>query len=179
MNPEKARKVLHEGYAILNFVGVKWWVTAGTLLMAHREGFSDESIELDTDIDAAVLGNCEEKEIRRALSDAGFHHIRSYSLALGPVQLAIVKDDIIFDIYFYHLDIEKREYHLLQQMADGRVATIWMPSHLYNPLGRIEIDGRSYPAPNDLDGALEHRYGGNWRERSEKTFEEFTFNIRG
>jgi hypothetical protein len=150
MNPEKARNVLNEGATALNALGVKWWVSAGTALGLYRDGLSDEFLTRDTDIDIGVWGDSMHGEIKRELTLRGFSELVTYRIRHWA-QLAMVKDGIIFDIYFFMPFGD-----ILENVNE--CGTMTKPARFCESPELI----MGYPAPAPIEEYLDVRYG-DWK----------------
>lgn len=156
MIPEDAKRILHEGAVLLEGMGLTWWLSAGTLLGAYRDGFSDAFLERDSDIDVGVLGDERYQEIKETLERAGFAVHTTYPLADHWPQLAMVKDGIIFDIYFFRPEGEM----LVNVSSEGVMAK---PAEMVEGLVMLFVDGHQYPAPGPIPDYLTLRYGPDWQ----------------
>lgn len=164
MDPVKAIEVLHHAANIMESTGVVWWLSAGTALGAYRDDLSDEFLERDTDLDVGVLGD-QYNVLTTAFVNAGYEVLRAYhNTARGwfgirdlPVQLAVVRDGIIFDIYFFHPDGDE----LVSYTEHGQMR---------KPLTLIENLGSwmGFPMPHPIERYLAIRYGEDWRTPKEK-----------
>lgn len=140
--------ILEEAAGILNHLGYKWWLSAGTLLGTYRD---NQLIPHDQDIDVGVQELCDHDEIIDAFS------VNDYEvLAQGIHQIAFIKRGVIFDIYFYRKEGNK----LVCDVSD--VGRIIKPYRLFKKLGRINFNHHYYPTPKPIEDYLVIRYGSDW-----------------
>ena len=152
MDPVMALKTLQEGVQLLD--GTNWWVSAGTALCIHRNGLDDEFLFKDTDIDVEVEGIGIE-EIEKRYMNAGFRfHVKQLISGI-PSQLALIKNDIIFDIYFYHREVD----NLVNINPYGRLL---VPAHLIDNAKMITIRDIELRIPFPIEEYLTVRYG-DWQ----------------
>ena len=154
-----ANATLIAGVKVLEQSGIKWWLSAGTILGLYRDG---DFIPHDTDIDIGVEGdhyNNQEKinKLMVAFQKNGFRLIRTMFYGDYTMQLAFIdKRNIIFDLYFF--------YPIFNEMINynnGGILT--KPSKLFSSLGKMEFKGYEYNCPNDIDEYLAFRYGEDWK----------------
>lgn len=144
-----ATEILREGAELLNRLGLKWWVSAGTLLGIHREGHLIDHDDPDIDVGVEEVVNHE------AIKEAFFE--RDFELfAEGMHQIVFKKDKVLFDIYFY-----KQKDDLMVCEIFG-LGVIEKPYSLFDKLGTIRFEDTLYPCPTPVDEYLTVRYG-DWR----------------
>jgi len=101
---KEPEKTLERGCALLDRVGVKYWIASGTLLGLVRD---KKFIAHDTDIDVECIEPEMFARIRRIFERNGFMPVRIMTYD-GHVQQAAYTDDrnhdVVFDIYFYRLE---------------------------------------------------------------------------
>jgi hypothetical protein len=159
MNYENALKVLEEGTAILRKCGIRNWLSAGTALGAYRDGFSKEFVERDTDIDVGVYSSDPEKDywmIHENFVAAGYTLVRTYKGNWNWTQLAMQKDGIWFDIYFFY-----KEGGTLCSYTDNGIMK--KPLDMIVKMDTVTINGNPYNVPGPIEDYLVLRYGPNWR----------------
>lgn len=144
-----AKDTLKEAADIMNATGAYWWLECGVLLGIYREGkLLDHD---DPDIDFTVLEPTDHEKIKRLFLD------NDYKLfAEGPHQLVMIKKDVLVDISFY-----TRESEDLVMRIHGAGRAV-QPYALFEPLGEVEFEGRTYPTTNNIEAYLEQRYG-DWK----------------
>ena len=164
MNKADVISMLHDAIPILNDLGVYWWVSAGTALGIHRDGFSDTFIEHDTDIDIGVFQfhftqarNRLREHIAEAFIKNGFTLYRTYQKSDFTPQIVVVKYDTLLDMYFF---IEERDILVNHNEFGMMIKPKFLIEHLTNTtiLGDIVV-----PMPNPIESYLELRYGRDWK----------------
>lgn len=147
LGDKPAGRILREGVEAIEKAGIRYWLTAGTLLGIYRDGGPmREDTDLDIDVVEADPGLVEE-----IMDRAGFDLIRSLDCQGTPQQRAFIKDGVIFDIYFYQLQngfyINFNEHGWIRK-----------PAEMFSYLGVIEFEGKQYTCPNPTV-YLEWHYG--------------------
>lgn len=150
-----AKDILNEGADILDKLGVKWWIEAGTLLGIYREGkLLDHD---DPDLDVTVQEPADHEKLEKAFLKAGFDF---YCLP-SRHQLAMVKNEVIFDINFY----EQQDNDLVMTIyGAGKIVQDYS---LFDKLGKIKFNGRVFPTPQPIETYLEKRYH-DWKTPKKK-----------
>jgi hypothetical protein len=169
------KDTLMTGLEVLNKLGLKHWVSAGTLLGLHRDG---GFIADDTDIDIGVhsttnndFGPCGEA-IARAFPKR-FRLLRTISFFGRVMQLAFVdseQDDVIFDLYFYYERFPVKGVDVATELVNVNSATpiLKKPKALVEDIEMWESPIGVVPAPKDRDAYCEWRYGAEWRTPAQK-----------
>jgi hypothetical protein len=152
MDPQTARRVLEEGCVLLDMLGVTYWLSAGTALGAYRDKLSDEFLLKDTDIDVGVLGDSRKADIESVFNNHGFGSFRSYKTNKYWSQLTLIRENIIFDIYFF---IPSGDL-LVNYNEHGRMEK---PSRLVE---RMELV-LGHPVPTPIEDYLKTRFGPSWK----------------
>ncbi len=142
-----AKDVLAAGAKILDGLGMKWWLSAGTALGFHRGG---GFIPHDTDIDVGVEGL--HPDLVQAFINGGFAEY----MFNQDFQRAFSKGNVVFDIYIFNKQGNK-------MVSDTSIGRIIKPYKLFTQLGAIKFDGKEYPAPSPIEEYLEIRFGSDWR----------------
>lgn len=161
MNPENARRVLRESTDILDQLGIRWWLGAGTALGLHRNGLSDEFLLHDTDIDICTLDESAFHRFTFAALDAGWDPYLFYSVKDRWVQCCVKKDAILVDLYLFHIDGD-------QCRCDTCNGTMRYPARMILEPEMFHLKGKDYPIPHPIEEYLEVRFGPNWRTPVEK-----------
>lgn len=155
MNVTDAKRILKEGCEILESLGITYWLSAGTALGAYRDGFSDEFIQRDTDLDVGVLSDKNLYDIVPAFEAQGYVRGRIYETHGIWSQCLMVKDDIYFDIYFFN----KAGKQAVNFNEHGMMKK---PYRFLENMDTVEIEGKKYPVPSPIEEYLEVRYG-DWK----------------
>ncbi len=152
-------RILREGVGAIEKAGIRYWLTAGTLLGLYRDG---ELIKEDTDIDIDVI-ETDSGTVEKVMEEAGFELIRSLDYQGFAQQRAFIKDDVIFDIYFNYLQngfyINFNEH-----------GWIYKPAEMFSYLGIIEFENKQYTCPDPAtylkwhygDWDIPQRDSGDW-----------------
>jgi hypothetical protein len=145
---------LYVAKEILDELGLTFWLTAGTLLLAYRDQRVDE-----TDIDISVYDIQTVIKNLDKFYDKGFVLKRHYTNGTGLAdQLTLERNNIDFDIW-------------TKEFRDGQAwwcsySNVPIPHHVderhYKTLDTIEIWGETWNVPSDTEKFLEACYG-DWR----------------
>lgn len=150
----EAREILSEGAMILEKLGFKCWVSAGTVLGLYRDG---ELIPHDTDVDVEVLmtrpAKSNENLIDGAFKSFEFVQVRKMHYDGNVMQLAYIKKQVVFDIYFFYDD----EVTNLVNYNDG--GTYRLKKSFVEELKEY----KGLPFPDPIEDYLEWRYGKDWK----------------
>jgi hypothetical protein len=163
---EKSPEItLKLGCKVLEGLGFKYWLSAGTALGIHRD---KRFIPHDTDIDVGVTFDWEDPAIlsktRKLLAEMqqkGLILVQSVVAGNRPMQLAYINPTnyfVLFDIYFYYQGVEKEI--LVNYNSEG---ILRKPSNFVNALGELSFAGVGYPCPSPIEEYLAYRYGSTWR----------------
>lgn len=142
--------ILAEGCAIAKSFG-DYWISAGTSLGLFRDG---EPIENDCDLDIGMFEPKDVVAIESAFYDKGYRYIRKADYDGKPHQRAFIKDDVIFDIYFYYRDGD----FLLNYNNYGMMRK---PAYLIDEFEFINYKENTYRMPKSPDYYV-WRYGEDW-----------------
>jgi len=134
-----AYDILVEGCSLME----DYWLASGTMLGLYRDG---DLIEWDTDLDVETT---EIVDLQR-FYNAGFKLFRKME-SDRIYQHALIKNDVIFDIYYFYPDGD-----ILFNLNDfGRAE---QPYDLFFPRGEFEWRGQKWQVPNNIEKYLEIRY---------------------
>lgn len=155
LTPEKNPDItLEKGCNILSKLGLKWWVSQGTLLGFYRDkGYCKG----DSDIDIEVL-DADPNIMDEIVQQMPFELIRSASLYDRYFQLAFIDriNNVIFDVWFLY----SKEDVILNYTDEPQ--KLWYPKKYFNNLSFIDYNGKQYPTPSDCEWYCEFRYGDSW-----------------
>lgn len=143
--------MLAEAADVMDSLGSPWWLSSGTALGFVRDG---GFIPHDTDLDVEMVAGPDSPkvfDVQRAFESAGWARIRYM-----PFQRAVIKNGVIFDIYFWYPDD-------LELVCDTEWGQMRQPAHLFQTLLMWEFQGRRYPMPNPPEEYCRIRYGEDWR----------------
>lgn len=142
--------VLKQGWDLLD--GYHVWLSAGTALGLYRDG---RHIPHDTDIDLGIL--CQWGD---GITDLlPWSLLRRMTYEGHTMQLAYVKDRIIFDVYFFY-----EEGDLAINYNDAGV--MHKPLSFVKNLEPLEHNGATYQVPSPIEDYLAYRYR-DWKTPTE------------
>jgi hypothetical protein len=152
--PVGAAALMNQLCGVLEEIGVHYRITDGTVLGLYR---NMAFIPHDNDIDIDVLDCREADEVHRRMRAAGMHLGRRVYDHDKVQQLTYYSDDqIIFDIVFWYT-VDDR---IVNYEEPGYVRE--QPASYFVTLDSLTWNGRSYPAPSQLEDWLALRYGNDW-----------------
>lgn len=99
MDPTTALKNLKEVSDILKSMGLKHWVSDGSLLGLVREG---KILDHDSDTDMGVMYSPLPRDFRTQFENAGFEIKHVFGEELGSLELALVKNGVKTDLFFFY-----------------------------------------------------------------------------
>lgn len=161
-----AVEVMQDGCKQYKELGLKHWLSSGTLIGLYRDG---RLIPFDTDIDVNVYVT---NPI--SISLKGFVPIRAMTYDEYPMQQAWIKDGVIFDTYFFYDDgeyaINVNEHGIIKK-----------PKKFIDKLDVMEYDGFSYSIPGNIDDFLSWRFGDDWKtpKKTKKSWEKDANHLTG
>ena len=149
MNPEHAKIALERGADLLEKLNIRYWIGTGTLLGAYRDGFSDEFVTMDSDIDVFTLDESAWFKVLHAaaVDDYPWQYAQLFSMPDRWWKLTLATSNadgcVGFDLWLFK--IGGRENWRTARCNLWAGAQI-IPAYLVeDPLGEIEIYGRKYP----------------------------------
>ena len=154
---EYAESVLNEGGAILESLGIAYYVCDGTILGIVRD---DRLISHDNDIDVAVSTEVNIDRLIEAFENISYTVGRCLYYK-GKIQQLIFysKHNVIFDICFWYPKYDGYYYHYVPEVPKGRR----QHEEYFMQPEFIKFRGRDYPThPNIKKWLLEH-YGEDWQ----------------
>lgn len=129
-----------------------FWVSAGTALGLYRD---KEFIPGDTDLDFACIGDGNIMgRIIESLQD--FKVCRTIIDDGKPMQLCLIKDDVLVDFYFHYLEGD----NYINYSGSGKQS---MPRQIYDKLEVIDTKYGKIPVPRSTEDYFRIRYGDDWR----------------
>lgn len=150
--PEHAGGVFKEVIRSLSLVN--YWVSAGTALGLYRD---KDFIKGDTDLDIAMEWKLGLE--RKVCQLVGGEVIRTVYEDGKPMQIALIKDHCIVDIYFHHRNGKNLENH-------GESGWTRMPKDLCLKPQWIKTKYGKVPIPQEK--YFEIRYGKDWEIPQDK-----------
>lgn len=155
---ERLDNVLLQGKAILEDVGVPYFLVGGTLLGIVREG---SLLAHDKDVDVAVLNEDLTPEIKEKIKSHSQFRVESKAHGENG-QLSFYFDDTGFDIFPMTLIGENRFFN-----QRGELGLWWPKDMVEKPWSDIQYRGITWKAPKDINGFLDHMYG-DWHVEDKK-----------
>ena len=149
-----AEKVLLEVKAVMDRLGVQFFLRQGTCLGAIRD---NAFISWDDDLDVGVIlgvNSFTEQSIKPLL--AAFREIGCYVQSESSdsvIYATLLRDNIRVDVLFHRV-IDEQIYHW---------PGIWFPIRLFNQLKEINFIGATFLVPNPPEEYLRIKYGPNWQ----------------
>ncbi|MCK9463336.1 MAG: glycosyltransferase [Proteobacteria bacterium] len=147
---------LYKAKEILDELNLTFWLEAGTLLLAYRDGKVDET---DTDICVfdiqTVLNNL------HLFENVGFEVHKIYTHPSGlATELTLKRNNIKMDIW-------TREFRNGEGWWLSFDGDKYIPHHVdekyFDTLGKLDIWGFEWNIPSSIEEYLEKIYGPNWR----------------
>jgi len=155
----KLDQTLLQGTAILDHIGVPYFLMFGTLLGIIREG---KLLASDIDVDVGVfIENLSPKKKARILDTAFLRNEMPSSLPCSHMFWEF-RNGTRFDIFPFYIIGDKccasmqREYGLW-----------WPKKYFKRPLNKIEYLGRKWDIPHQPEKVLTHYYG-DWKKENKK-----------
>lgn len=145
-------KTMGEACHILDKIGVKYWLSRGTLLGIHRDN-SFLPNELDIDIDIFT-----DDDVYRIIQSFPYDVVVA-SISDGHyMQLAFLdKDtDVIFDVWFYHP-------HRQQLINRNFFGYFILPEDQVQTLTSVKFQNRHFTTIQDPGWYCQYWYGENWQ----------------
>lgn len=141
--------VLDDGYTQLD---EHKWIDSGTLIGLYRDG---KYIDHDTDIDVNITRYKDNKE---RVKLEGFDLALETTWQDYPMQSAFIKNDIIFDVYYFYTGIEKEV--AVNYNMEG---IIHLPMKYVDQLQDFAFKNKVYRIPNHIQDYMVWRFGHDWQ----------------
>lgn len=162
-----AERTLNEICTLLEKNDLQYWLAAGTILGIHRD---NKLIEWDTDLDIEMKGDVDPLKLAKLLESNGYLIARTASFRGRLMQIAVKKNDVLIDFHFFW-DNGHSSY-----MNYNECGSFKFPQFMFDNLTKIELNGREYSAPADVEAYLDIHYK-EWRKvikgRHWKTYTNF------
>ncbi|MDD5219999.1 MAG: LicD family protein [Candidatus Bipolaricaulis sp.] len=144
---DKLDNTLLQGKAILEDVGLPYFLVGGTLLGIVREG---GLLAHDKDVDVACLEEDLNEKTRKKMMK--FKQFGGVSDSRGHYAFAF--DEVPFDVFVMKKIGNRRCFN------QSGVLGLWWPEEMIErPWSEVEYRGIKWNAPKDIDGFLTHMYG--------------------
>ena len=158
-NTKNIEKNIIEAHKILNSIGVKHWLTDGTLLGFYRDG---KILPHDIDADFGVFIKDYKYEIVTAFEKKGWKHIYTFGRISVGFELTFEKEGEHLDLFFFYEEGDKY-WHGAWANAGGKKR--YLIKYYYDKFDLKEADflGEKFLIPADTEHYVETKYGKNWR----------------
>jgi len=147
-------KGLEEFTHVLNDCGLFWFLGCGCLLGIYRDGKPipwDSDVDVETTVDEFKKA---QKKLMRDLSKGSFNcQILKFNDI--PVKLVARKFGVKFVLRFWNRNSKSKGWILKYPRS-------YLPNYLFDNKGYVELRGRKYPCPYNIESYLEHLYGTDW-----------------
>lgn len=151
---DDAKKLLCDMVEMLELHNIKYWLNWGLLLGAVRDG---QPIPWDTDMDVTIHKEDEQKLIDQVIP------------AMQRLDCFVVDPKKCYEGDFWFIrDGEKIELNTVQKLSDrysyspGR-CDLDCPHHYLDTLDEVEMFGRKFKIPSNVDKYLALSYGEDWK----------------
>jgi len=168
MNKEKAFKNLKDVAKILDGHDIHYWAEAGTCLGIHRE---NDFIDHDMDIDIGILyEDCRNLDDLLALFGSflanGFRIYHTFGTLNDGYEIALWRDGIKLDIFWFYKNGEKREH--CAWLNGGRNGlsdklVYQYDAYLVESHKIVDFKGTKIRIPKHTEKYLETKYGKDWQ----------------
>lgn len=170
MDKQKALNLLLDTHQVLKDMGIKHFVTDGTLLGALRGAdFIDHDADLDIGVFIEEFNRDIVVELFDELSDKNIKSLHSFGSFPEFFELAFKRDGIKIDIFFYR---EHKGNYIFHAFRNGGknlpddVITYYYPKRMLlsdeGSLNEVLIRGERFPAPANPYSFVQHKYGEDW-----------------
>ena len=157
---DNIRKGLVEANDVLRDIGVRVWLTDGTLLGYFRE---NDIIAHDFDADLGCLIEDFSEEIISAFQKNGWELAYVWGEKKQGLELTFRKDQVKVDIFFFYKDEDGRLWHGAWRKHDKK--SLNLIKYYYDPFELKEVDflGSRFFIPKDTLKYVTTKYGKGWK----------------
>jgi hypothetical protein len=150
---------LLDARAVLNSLGITFWLTDGTLLGYFREG---DILRHDRDIDLGLMIESYTDDIAPAFVEMGFDLMYVLGEKRQGLELSFVRDSVKVDLFFFYREGDRLWHGAWEGMDKGRKRNLI--KYYYDPfeLKQIEFLGARFTVPADTLKYVETKYGKSW-----------------
>jgi hypothetical protein len=151
---------LIDARSILDSLGIRCWLTDGTLLGYFREG---DIIEHDRDVDLGLFIEDYQDAIVPAFRDCGFDVMYVLGEKKQGLEISFVRDGVKVDLFFFYREGDRLWHGAWEGMDKGRKRNLI--KYYYEPFDLRQIDflGSAFNVPADTLKYVETKYGPDWR----------------
>jgi hypothetical protein len=159
MNNDIALKNLVDLDHVLKSIGIKCWLTAGTLLGYYRDG---NFIGHDSDVDIGIDAEHVKPELFRKIIDSGFEITESFGSIADGFVISVSRESVKVDLYFFY-KVKDFSYHsVYSHFTESKCIK---HDYVYRNFDLKEIFflGHSFYAPTDTESYIMQQYGESFR----------------
>jgi hypothetical protein len=162
MDKAAALRVLAEARDLLAALGVRAWLTDGTLLGYHRER---DFIGHDQDVDLGCAIAAYDDRIIERFAGAGLECTNVFGRRDCGLELSFRKDGVSLDLFFFYEEGARRWHGAWRRTRDGRRKRRNLIKYYYDAFGLAEVEfkGERFLAPEDVERYVVTKYGEGWR----------------
>lgn len=167
-NIENALDNLKSAQLIFKNMGIKSWITDGTLLGKYREG---NFIGHDTDIDIGCFISDYSKDILPNFIKNGWELVNVFGTEMCGLEITIKRNSIKLDIFFFYSELNSVYHAAWLNIFDekGIITKRNMIKYNYDKFELVESDflGIKINMPKDTLKYITTKYGENWQTPQE------------
>lgn len=163
MPQETALNVLKEIGDTLTKQNVNWWLHAGTLLGAVRDG---DFIKHDTDLDLGVEAKTMNSKVISELTSKGYKLTSVWGRLKDGFEFTFEKDGIRCDLFFFYEGGRGKKgkkwhslYHDWNKEGALKTDAIFEPFEIEH----MEFLQHKFPVPTEKENYLAQHYGDDWK----------------
>lgn len=155
----KALANLVDARAVLDNIGMRCWLTDGTLLGYYREG---DFLGHDLDVDVGCFIDELNEAFLPAFINDGWKCERIYGKWDTGLEVTLAKRGTKVDFFFFYRDSGKWWHAAWRHVGDLRN----MIRYEYAPfeLKTVKFKGHDFEIPSDTERYVETKYGPGWRQ---------------
>lgn len=162
IDKDDALKNLVEAREILEKLGIRYWLTDGTLLGFYRNG---DFIDHDEDLDmGADIGSYNERMILD-FTDSGWKIANVYGKRDCGLEISFKKRKIKLDIFFFYTENGKMWHGAWRKHKENGILRRNLIKYSYDAFGlkKAVFKGEDFQVPEDPERFVVTKYGKNWR----------------
>jgi glycerol-3-phosphate cytidylyltransferase len=180
VSTQTRRNVFTSAAKILDLMGLKWWIEAGTCLGAVRE---KDFIGHDPDIDVGIWADkptsATAPDLIERMEKADFSLVHKFEHKGQLLELSFIKADVKIDVFFF-FERNGLAWHgaFGPENENGTGAySVFLPHvftlSLFRDLKEIDFVGLKVKVPNPPEQYLTERYGPTW-QTPDRTYHYWT-----
>jgi len=146
--------------SILESLGIRFWLTDGTLLGYFREG---DIIAHDADVDLGLMIDAYSDAIISEFRRRGFDLKYVLGEKKQGLELSFIRDGVKVDLFFFYREGDRLWHGAWEGFDKGRKRNLI--KYYYEPfeLREVEFLGAVFNVPADTLKYVETKYGEGWR----------------